>query len=388
MSALPSHTDVLVIGGGAVGTSIAYHLAEAGVDTVLLERGSLGSGSTAATAGVIRSYFPDDARTGSLAVRSTMAYHAFAERTGTPLGLERVGFLVLFTEEHQVEGFRRDRAVQQAAGVQVELLSPAEAVRLNPLLSERGVLAAAWSPEAYSCDPLAIVRGYAAAAQEAGALLATEAPVTAIDPDGLVRTPAGSIRADRIVCAAGPWSQVVAELAGVRLPLTSHPIELFLTDPPPVPLGTLPMTLHPTGVRIRTWRDRLLVGMGRPREDESRGDWLQRLSQRLGATCPVLDGLRVHRGWSGALDGSPDGRAVIGRDAARPFFYATGFSGQGLCQAPAAGEIVRDLVTGRQPGAGTAGFSADRFSTDAFPAGFSDDFPAGSSATAAERKSP
>ncbi|MEU8890317.1 FAD-binding oxidoreductase [Streptomyces sp. NPDC048442] len=360
---LPDRTDVLVIGGGVIGTSIACHLAESGVGTVLLERGTLGSGASAATAGVVRTYFPGDARTGSLAVRSTQAYHAFAERTGTPLGLERVGFLVLFTEERQVEEFRRDQAAQRAAGVDVELVSAAEAARLNPLLDERSILAAAWSPEAYSCDPAAIVRGYAAAAQEAGAVLRTETPVTGIDLDGRVHTPAGSILAETVVCAAGPWSGTVAAMAGVDLPVAPDPIELLLTDPPAAgpASAALPMTLHPSSLRIRTWKDRLLVGMGRPGPDESRKEWLRRLSDQLGTTYPALAGIRVHRGWSGSLDASPDGAAFIGRDPARPFVYAAGFSGQGLCQAPAAGEIVRDLLAGKQSWTDTAGLSADRF---------------------------
>ncbi|RII20950.1 4-methylaminobutanoate oxidase (formaldehyde-forming) [Streptomyces sp. YIM 130001] len=361
MSALPARTDVVVIGGGVIGTSIACQLAEAGVDTVLLERGALGSGSSANTAGVVRSYFPGSPLTSSLAVRSTEAYHAFAERTGTDLGLQRVGFLELFTEERQVEAFRRDRAAQHAAGVAVELVTAAEAARLNPLLDDQTVVGAAWSPEAYACDPAAIVRGYATAAERAGALVRTHTPVTGIDPDGRVHTSAGSIRADTVVCAAGPWADQVADLAGVRLPVTTYPIELLLTDAPrPAPRAPLPMTLHPTSLRIRTWGDRILVGMGRPGTDESREAWLGRVARQLGATYPSLAGRRLERGWSGDLDVSPDGTAFIGRDPSRPFVYAAGFSGQGLCQAPAAGEIVRDLLLGKQPWTDIAGLATAR----------------------------
>ncbi|MFE0105481.1 NAD(P)/FAD-dependent oxidoreductase [Streptomyces sp. NPDC059009] len=347
-SALPDRTDALVIGGGVIGTAIACELAEAGVGTVLLERGTLGSGSSGSTANVVRTYFPGEARTGALAVRSMTAYRSFAERTGTPLGLERVGFMVLFTEERQVEEFHRDHAAQRDAGVDVQLVSAAEAAQLNPLLDESTILAAAWSPEAYSCDPVAIVRGYAAAAQEAGAVLRTETPVTGIDPDGRVHTPAGSILAGTVICAAGAWSGEVAALAGVRLPVAPEPIELLLTDPPAEPTGALPMTLHPSSLRIRAWKDRVLVGMGRPQEGESRDAWLQRLARQLGTTYPALDGIRLRRGWGGALDASPDGLPLIGRDSSRPFLHAAGFSGQGLCQAPAAGELVRDLYLGKE----------------------------------------
>lgn len=347
MSQLPERTDVLVIGGGVIGTSIACQLAEAGVGTVLLERGALGSGSSGTTAGVIRTYFPDNALISGLAARSLAAYHAFAERTGTDLGLRRIGFLVLFTEERQVADFHRDHAAQRAAGVDVELVTPSEAAQFNPLIDEGAIVAAAWSPEAYACDPAAIVRGYAAAAQQAGAILHTETPVTGIDPDGQVHTPAGNIRADTIVCAGGPWAGTVAAMAHVHLPLAPSPVDMLLTDAP-ADTPILPMTLHPSGLRIRRWGEHILIGMGRPGPDESRETWLQRVSHQLGTTFPALAGYRVDHGWSGDLDISPDGMAVIGRDPTRPFLYAAGFSGQGLCQAPAAGEIIRDLVLGTE----------------------------------------
>ncbi|MFI9507977.1 NAD(P)/FAD-dependent oxidoreductase [Nocardia sp. NPDC052566] len=354
---MSKRTDALVIGGGVIGTSIACHLAEAGVGTVLLERGALGSGSSGTTAGVIRTYFPGNALIGALAVRSLHSYYAFRERTGIDIGLRRIGFLVLFTDEKQVADFRREQAAQRAAGVDVELVTASEAVRLNPLLDAKTIVAAAWSPQAYVCAPAAIVRGYAAAAQQAGAVLRTEIPVTGIDPGGQVHTPAGGIRAETIVCAAGPWAGTVAAMAGVRLPLTTYPVDMLLADAPAGAPHTLPMTLHPSGLRIRRWGDRILVGMGRPGRDEFREDWLRRVSGRLGHAFPALAGHRLDHGWSGDLDVSPDGMAFIGRDPARPFFYAAGFSGQGLCQAPAAGEIVRDLVLGKQPWIDTAGLT-------------------------------
>ncbi|WP_406482698.1 NAD(P)/FAD-dependent oxidoreductase [Streptomyces platensis] len=361
MSQLPERTDVVVIGGGVIGNSIACQLAEAGVGTVLLERGALGSGSSGTTAGVVRTYFPGNPLISSLAVRSLAAYHAFSERTGTGLGLRRIGLLVLFTDEQQVQDFRDTQAAQQAAGVDVELVTAAEAARLNPLVDERTILAAAWSPEAYACDPAAIVRGYATAAQLAGAILRTETPVTGIDPDGRVHTPVGSIRADTIVCAAGPWAGAVAAMADVRIPVTAYPVDMLLTDTPDIaPRTALPMTIHPSSLRIRSWGDRILVGMGRPAPDETRQSWLERVSHHLGTTFPALAGNGLEHGWSGDLDVSPDGMAFIGRDASRPFLYAAGFSGQGLCQAPAAGEIIRNLVLGKESWTKTAGLSTAR----------------------------
>ncbi|MFD7257764.1 NAD(P)/FAD-dependent oxidoreductase [Streptomyces sp. NPDC059874] len=345
MSVLPARADAVVIGGGVIGTSAAHHLAEAGVDTVLLERGGLGGGASAHTAGMVRTYFPGNPDTGRRAVRSLNAYHDFARRTAAPLALKRLGFMALFTDEQQIADFEAGHQAQRAAGVQVDLISAREAAELNPLVNERAVLAAAWSPEAYHVDGLDIVRGYAAGARNHGARLFTHTPVTGIDDDNTVHTPQGSIKADTIVCTAGPWAGEVASMASVDLPLTPHTMEMLLTDVLPAPHPELPMTMHAaSGLRIRSWKDRVLLAMGAPKAGETREAWLGRIAGHLGALFPALDGIGLHRGWSGDFDASPDNSAFIGEHPTRRFLYAAGFTGAGLCQAPAAGEKLRDLL--------------------------------------------
>ncbi|MGC0327185.1 sarcosine oxidase subunit beta [Streptomyces sp. SAI-170] len=348
--ALPARAEAVVIGGGVIGTSAAYHLAEAGVDTVLLERGGLGGGASAHTAGMIRTYFPGDPHTGQRAVRSLKAYHDFARHTAAPLALKRLGFMALFTEEQQVAEFEATQQAQKAAGVQVDLISAREAAGLNPLINERAVLAAAWSPEAYHVDGLDIVRGYAAAARNHGAGLFTHTPVTGIDDDNTVHTPQGSIKADSIVCTAGPWSGEVASMASVDLPMRPRTMEMLFTDVPPSPHPELPMTMHAaSGLRIRSWKDRILLAMGAPQPGEAREAWLGRISGHLGTLFPALDGIGLHRAWSGDFDASPNNTAFIGEHPTRRFLYAAGFTGAGLCQAPAAGERLRDLLIVKQP---------------------------------------
>ncbi|MFJ9826751.1 NAD(P)/FAD-dependent oxidoreductase [Streptomyces sp. NPDC101160] len=345
-SALPGRADAVVIGGGVIGTSAAYHLAEAGLDTVLLERGGLGGGASAHTAGMVRTYFPGNPVTGQRAVRSLEAYHDFARHTGASLGLRRLGFMALFTDEQQIAAFEAEQQAQQAAGVRVDLITARAAAELNPLISERAVLAAAWNPEAYHVDGLDIVRGYAAGARNHGARLFTHTPVTGIDDDNTVHTPQGSIKADSIVCTAGPWSGEVASMASVDLPLAPRVMEMLFTDVPPAPHPELPMTMHAaSGLRIRSWKDRILLAMGAPKDGEAREDWLGRVAGHLGTVFPALDGIGLHRAWSGDFDASPDNTALIGEDPTRRFLYAAGFTGAGLCQAPAAGQRLRDLLT-------------------------------------------
>ncbi|WP_043632598.1 NAD(P)/FAD-dependent oxidoreductase [Nonomuraea candida] len=349
---MSTDSRVVVIGGGVIGLSIAFHLAEAGVDVTLLERGTLGSGASRATADVVRSYFAGNPLSSALAVRSLEAYRAFPTRPGTELPLRQVGYLVLFTDDDQVAAFHADQPAQRAAGVNVELITPDEARRHNPLIGDLPLTAAAYSPDAYISDTTAIVTAYATAAERAGAALRTGCPVTAIDPEaGRVQTADGEISADAIVCAAGAWSASLVRCAGVDLPLT-EPIEQELLTTDPLPPGTpdIPVTLHAaSGLLIRRRDDRMLIGMGYPGPD--RESWRRQVARQLTDTYPSLAGLALHTAVTGLRDASPDKTAFIGHRPGPPaFLYATGFSGHGLCNAPAAGELVRDLYLDQDPG--------------------------------------
>ncbi|MFE3451833.1 NAD(P)/FAD-dependent oxidoreductase [Nonomuraea sp. NPDC059194] len=357
---MTAHAQVVVVGGGVIGLSIAYHLAEAGVGTVLLERDALGSGASRATADVVRAYFAGNPVSSALAVRSLAAYRDFAVRPGVELPLRRVGYLVLFTEQDQVSAFEADLPAQRAAGVGVELIDADQARRLNPLIGpELPLLAAAWSAEAYVSDTAAIVGGYAQAARQAGARLRTGVLVTSIDADaGRVETTDGAVTADAVVCAAGAWSAPLARSAGVELPLTEPIVQELLTTDPLPPMPDIPITLHAaSGLLVRLRGDGLLIGMGYPGPD--RAGWRRRVAAQLGFVYPSLAGSGLYTAVTGVRDASPDRTAFIGHLPGPPaFLYAAGFSGHGLCNAPAAGELVRDLYLGKDSGLDPAALSA------------------------------
>ncbi|GAA2686006.1 FAD-binding oxidoreductase [Nonomuraea recticatena] len=357
---MSADAQVVVVGGGVIGLSIAFHLAEAGVETLLLERDALGSGASRATADVVRSYFAGNPVSSALAVRSLAAYHDFPERPGLDLPLRQVGYLVLFTEREQVAAIEADLPAQRAAGVEVELVGADEARALNQLVGDDlPLLAAAWSPDAYISDTAAIVGGYAQAARRAGADLRTGTPVTAVDAEtGTVRTADGVITAEAVVCAAGAWSAELTRSAGVDLPLTEPVVqELLTTDRLPT-APDIPVTLHAaSGLLVRLRGDRLLIGMGYP--DADRQAWRARVADRLAAVYPSMAGVELHTAVTGVRDASPDRTAFIGHRPGPPaFLYAAGFSGHGLCNAPAAGELVRDLYLGKDPGLDAAALSA------------------------------
>ena len=182
--ALPRTAEVVVIGGGAIGTSIAFHLAEAGVpDVVLLERDELGQGSTCKAAGGVRAQFSDRINI-ELGARSLEAFGRFAERPGQEIDLHRVGYLFLLSTPAAVASFERDVALQNELGVPTRMIEVAEAAALSPLIETDGLLAAAYSPDDGHCTPESVVLGYASGARRHGATLLTGVTVNGIDVHG------------------------------------------------------------------------------------------------------------------------------------------------------------------------------------------------------------
>ena len=168
MSSLPARSDVVIVGGGVMGTSTAFHLAEAGVNVTLLERDSLASGSTSKAAGGVRANFSDELNI-ALGLRSLEAFENFKVRPGQDIDLHQVGYLFILTKQEDVELFEGSVKLQNSLGVQSRMLTPQEAQELSPLLNIDGVLAAAYSPRDGHCTPESVVLGYATGARKHGA---------------------------------------------------------------------------------------------------------------------------------------------------------------------------------------------------------------------------
>jgi sarcosine oxidase subunit beta len=353
---LPSSAGVVIVGGGIVGLSAAFHLAEAGADVVLVERGALGSGSTSKAAGGVRAQF-SDALNIAIAKRSLAAYTDFARRPGWEIDFHQVGYLFVLTREQDVAVFERSIALQREQGVPSRLVGPEEAKALCPLIEVGDVLAAAYSPEDGHATPEAVVQGYASGARALGAHLHTGCEARAIEVRGgeiaAVVTSLGTIRTGTVICAAGAWSAAVGELAGVPLPVTPLRREVMFTEAMPDLPERLPLTIdfastfyfHREGPGV-------LFGMA----DAERA--LELAEQR----APALASAGIRGGWAGFYDMSPDHNAIIGEAPhVSRFLYATGFSGHGFLQGPATGEILRDLVLGREPFVDVSALGVERF---------------------------
>ena len=357
---LPSRASVVVVGGGVIGLSTAYHLARAGVtDVVLLERDRLGAGSTCKAAGGVRAQFSDPVNI-ELGLRSLAAFERFAQDTGQEIDLQRVGYLFLLDRPEDVATFERNVVVQNRLGVPSRMVDVAEAKRLSPLITTDGLLAAAWSPSDGHCTPESVVLGYAGAARRAGARIVTGCAVTGIDVEATavtaVRTTGGTIRTGTVVCAAGAWSAAVGAMVGVDLPVVPLRRQILTTGPVPGLDPATPFTIdYATTFYFHREGPGLLVGMSDPEETSGfhvgrSDDWLPRLADAVARRAPAIAGLGVAGGWAGLYEMSPDHNALVGEAAeVGRFLYATGFSGHGFLMGPAVGEVLRDLYLGVPP---------------------------------------
>ena len=355
---------MLIGGGGVMGASIAFHLAEAGVETLLCERAELGSGSTSKGAGGVRGMFSDELNV-RMGLRSLEAWAGFGERPGANVGFDPVGYLFLLSSDEQVREFERGVALQNRLGLPSRMVTPAEAAELSPLAGMEGVRAAAFCPRAGLAVPDAAVQGYAGGARQHGGRVHTGCEVTGIEPtrDGwMVQTTRGEVEAGTVVCAAGPWSGAFGALAGLDLPVTGERRRIAYTGALDGLPERVPMTIDfETGFYFHLEGPGLLFGTNEV--SETQDEWLERAVPVLEQRAPVLLDAPIAGGWSGLYEMTPDHNALIGEAPTRAggrFLYATGFSGHGFQQGPAVGEIVRDLYLRKEPFVDVAPLAAGR----------------------------
>ena len=356
-AACPDQASVVVIGGGVIGLSAAYHLAASGVrDVVLVERDEYGSGSTSKAAGGVRAQFSDAVNI-ELGLRSLRTFETFREEFGQEIDLHQVGYLFLLDRPEHVELFEQSVSLQNELGVPSRMIDVAEANRLSPLVDTEGLLAAAYSPTDGHCTPESVVLGYAGAARRAGAQLLRGTTVEDIEHDGRtiggVRTSSGTIRTETVVCAAGPWSAAIGAMAGVTLPVTPERREIVVTEAIPGLDPRTPFTIDfATSFYFHAEGQGLLMGMSDP----------ELIPAAVDRRLPSLSSVGVASGWAGLYETTPDHNGLIGEaDGIDRFLYATGFSGHGFLMGPAVGEVVRDLYLGRAPVVDVSGLDVRRF---------------------------
>ena len=351
--------DVVIVGGGIVGSSIAYHLTDQGCRSVLvLEREThQGLGSTGKSMGGVRAQFSTAVNI-QLSLYSIPFLAKFEELTGHPSGYKPQGYLFIASTEKHLEYLRANRARQLELGFDgAELLKAEDVVRIVPQLRADDVVGGSFCATDGFVDPYSVMNGFAARAIERGARLEKGVEVTALLQDGSgvagVETRRGRVQTRTVVNAAGPWAAQVARMAGVELAVEPLRRMLVPTEPFPQISHGAPMTVDmATGFHFRPEGLGLLLAWNDP--DEKPGfktsfdsAFVEKILTRAVQRVPCFEDLEVNpaRAWAGLYEMTPDHHAILGPVPQVPgLFLANGFSGHGVMHSPATGKILADLI--------------------------------------------
>ena len=364
--------DAVIVGGGVIGASIAYHLATRGVpNIVVLERDTLGSGSTSKNAGGIRQQFSSEINV-RLSQRSVPRFEAFEAEMGIDPAFRQVGYLFLITAERDVAPFERSLALWKRLGVPAIRIERDAVHALFPEIVTADVRFATFCAKDGHADPNSILQGYVRRARDLGVRFVEGAAVTAIDRE------AGHVSAvhaggERIACplvidAAGAWAGEVGRLAGADLPIVPLRRQIFVTERVPDLDREFPLTIEfASGLYMHRESGGVLLGMADPNDrpgfDESvNWDFLPDVVERAMARLPLLEQATVRTAWGGLYENTPDKHPIVGRvEGLDGFLCAAGFSGHGLMHAPAIGELVTELVVDGRPSLDLTPLRAGRF---------------------------
>jgi sarcosine oxidase subunit beta len=383
---MKSTADVVIAGGGCMGCSAAWHLAQRGItNVVLLEREpQLATGSTGKNAGGVRHQFSHPANI-ALSKESIAMIADFEAVVGAPIDFHQDGYLFLLSKSANVEAFRKNVALQQQHGIDVRWVSNQEAREIAPGLDLAGVKGATYCPQDGVADPNGVTMGFARGAQARGVEIVRDTEVTGVRLDrnrvAEVRTSNGNISTPVLINAAGPWAKSIGRMLGVDVPVEPERRHIFIASAPgggswddPRHLGRVPSSKvlvidFESTFYFHREGGGLLFGMGDPDERPGfditvRWDFLPKVIEVAMQRLPALADAAVSHAWAGLYEMTPDHNPIIGPSADVDGFYTiAGFSGHGFQHAPAAGRILADLIAGRDPKFDLKPFELDRFSS-------------------------
>src|SRR6267143_5080116 len=373
MAGLSSRSEVVIVGAGVMGCSLAFHLARMGKrQVVVLDRGEIGQGATLACAGGVRAQFSTEINI-RVGMEATRMLRGFEKETGRPADYREIGYLFLLQTEQERKDFDGSVRLQQRLGVEdVRWLEPKEAATLVSGLEVTYLSGAVFCPSDGLAGPSEVTFGYADAARRLGVTIREGAGVTGFLKRGDhiegVSTVDGELHSDQTVICAGPWAGQVGELDGMAIPILPSKRHVFVSGAMPAISRRTPMTIdfhtsfyfHPEGEGV-------LFGMSDP--DQPPGfdvsvDWafLDRIAAVARHRWPPLLEAPVKTAWAGLYELTPDSQPLVGPLPNRPgAWIAAGFSGHGFMMAPVIGKRLAEWMIRSQPPVDLAPFDPDRF---------------------------
>jgi glycine/D-amino acid oxidase-like deaminating enzyme len=356
--AISSNPDVIVVGAGVVGCSLAYHLARANTRVTVFDKGGICTGMSARSGALVRMHYTFAPEV-ELAWKSLNYFSNWRQIVGGDCGFVRTGFALLVGDDN-IARIRLNVAMMKNVGVKVELCGPAELQKIDPAVHIGDVALAAYEPLSGYADPLATTRSLAAAAKHNGAEFVLNSPVDRLLVEGGravgVRLAGGRERNGDAVCiAAGPWTDQLLAPLGLRIGIKPERAQIAFFRRPPA-ISHLAYIDCISGSYFRPHgSDLTLAGLGEwrpepePNPDNFREsndqEFIEEVRRRLGHRVPAMEGALYVQGHAGIYDVSPDSRAVLGKvPGVDGLFFAAGFSGTGFKTAPAVGAAMAELI--------------------------------------------
>ena len=376
MSPSLESAEVVIVGGGIIGASIAYHLAKRGMkDVVLLERELFfGAESTAKCAGGIRSQFGTPINI-QLSLLSIQHFERFSEEMGLPVDFRQVGYMFMSPTPENWERSKQGAELQRRYGVPVEALTPDRIKEMVPAIDTSDLVGAHFCPIDGLADPHGFLQGYIKVARQLGVRVLNQRPVTGFVTENgritAVETPQGPIHAGLVINAAGAWAGQLGKLLGVEIPIVPVRRHIATTAAMPWIDPQWPMMIdNGSGVYMHPEGAGLLMGLANPAEPAAFNtnldeDFIGEIVMAAIARIPRLEEGQVATAWAGLYEVTPDHHAIIGYHPEVPnLVIAAGFSGHGFMQAPAAGQLVAELILDGKPSIDLTPLRLERFSED------------------------
>jgi sarcosine oxidase subunit beta len=369
-----STADAVIIGGGIIGMSVAFHLARANYGSIVLveKEQFTGSGATSKAAGGIRAQFSTKVNI-EMSMLSIDAFERFKEDTGSDALFDQVGYMFLLTNEDDVATYKKQYELQRSLGLDVELLKPEDIGQYAPHIRLDDVLLATFCKRDGLGDPHEFLSGYEHAARDMGVDIELEAGVNSITVSNRkitgVSTVRGDISTNLVINCAGPHSALIAKMIGVDLPVEPIRRQCVTTGQLDFVKPFFPMVVDvASGLYHHKESKGLLLGWAdknvEPSFDVSIDpDYTDTMLEKGLYRIPQLETAEIANQWAGLYESTPDHHAVIGWEpSVGGMMHITGFSGHGFMHAPAAGQVAAELITGKQPSVDISPLSMERFS--------------------------
>lgn len=354
---LPKTADIVIIGGGVMGASAAYHLAKRGIaarNIVLLEKEEFfGTGATGRCAGGVRYQFSTEINV-RLSQESLPMLERFKEEIGQDVNYIQCGYLLVATNEKDAAAFKYNVEMQNRLGVPTQLLSGDEVRARLPLMNFDDAIAGTFNQKDGIVDPNSVVMGYVSAAQKMGVQAISKAGVTGITVSGgevrAVATSLGEVQTRMVLNTAGPWAGLVGQMAGVELPIVPLRRQMFTTNPLKEVPADFPFVIDfAKSLYFHREGEGLLIGMSNQNEkpgfDQNVDEDFELVNLEAAIErMPLVEKASRASHWAGLYEVTPDAHPIFGGTDVKGFTVCTGFSGHGFMHGPISGKLMSEYI--------------------------------------------